>query len=285
MTWKNDLKLGVKFLDELSACNGSSEYVGRPSFVGSVKIIKSVQLLQFSSVTRLFASVFSHPFFPNFRLPAHHILSNLLASIVIFQISAISILVTSSSHIKKMSTTFHQKSTEMTKTLTNESANDSIMTAETCFKLTSLCSCSELFQKQCNRRFSHAMKKSPQRRCRIDGRKMGKDTFAWSRRDPVDGYIQHPDAEWLMHPSFFDLDYKLCPYNGKCGHEKDCGEKRLHMAAMSYLRNKDCTSFRDLESIWGVSRSTIQRKTNEIQQNKTSDMLFLTNWWHSLKRS
>lgn len=128
-------------------------------------------------------------------------------------------------------------------------------------------------------RFTKAsMKKCVERRRRIDNRKLGADSFSWISNPPEAGYIQHPDAKLLIHPSFFSEEgFELCRYNDRCIHERNCGETRIRMAAMSYLRHKDCTTYRDLELIWGVSRSTIQRKTNEIQTKKLSDLIFLLN--------
>lgn len=123
---------------------------------------------------------------------------------------------------------------------------------------------------------SSPIKKVPARRIRIGGRKVGKDAFLWAKNQPYNGYIKHPDAKWLMHPSFFENNkHKLCPFNGRCTHKKDCGQLRLNMAAMSYIRNKNCTSFRDMEIIWGVSRSTIQRRARSIKRNKESDITVL----------
>lgn len=123
-----------------------------------------------------------------------------------------------------------------------------------------------------------SMKKSAERRRRIDNRKQGTNSFSWILNKPEHGYIRHPDAKLLIHPSFFREDgFELCAYNDRCTHERNCGETRIRMAAMSYLRNKNTTTYRDLELIWGVSRSTIQRKTNDIQSKKQSDLIFLLN--------
>lgn len=123
-----------------------------------------------------------------------------------------------------------------------------------------------------------SMKKCVERRRRIDNRKQGSDSFSWISNPPEAGYIRHPDAKFLIHPSFFSEEgFELCGYNDRCVHDRNCAETRIRMAAMSYLRHKDCTTFRDLELIWGVSRSTIQRKTNEIQTKKLSDLIFLLN--------
>lgn len=123
-----------------------------------------------------------------------------------------------------------------------------------------------------------SMKKSVERRRRIENRKQGTDSFSWISNPPEAGYIRHPDAKLLIHPSFFNEDgFELCGYNERCMHERNCGETRIRIAAMTYIRHKDCTTYRDLELIWGVSRSTIQRKTSEIHTKKLSDLIFLLN--------
>lgn len=120
------------------------------------------------------------------------------------------------------------------------------------------------------------IQKSINRRSRMYGIKRGNDAFSWARKAPRNGYIQHPDAKWLMHPSFFnDGDHKLCQYGKRCMHERDCSELRVNMATLSYLRNRKYTSFRDMELIWGVSRPTIQRKARSVLETKQSDFKFI----------
>lgn len=119
------------------------------------------------------------------------------------------------------------------------------------------------------------VRKSAARRDRIENRGNGTDPFAWSKCKPHHGYIRHPDAKWLMHPTFFDDSQPLCDFNASCPHDRPCGETRLLMATFSYLRNQDVTSFRDMEAIWGVSRSTIQRKTKRLEGLHARDLHFL----------
>lgn len=81
-----------------------------------------------------------------------------------------------------------------------------------------------------------------------------------------------------MHPSFFDDgEFSLCSYNERCVHERDCAQTRLNMAALSYMRNRNKTTYRDLELVWGVSRSTIQRKVSEVEERKKPDLQFIVN--------
>lgn len=128
------------------------------------------------------------------------------------------------------------------------------------------------------RKYSTSMKKCLHRRSRIEYCRQRDGCFSWVNNEPVQGYIEHPDAKWLMHPSFFDDgEFSLCLYNERCVHERDCAQTRLNMAAMSYLRNRYTTTYRDLELVWGVSRSTIQRKVSEIEETKKADLQFILN--------
>lgn len=116
-------------------------------------------------------------------------------------------------------------------------------------------------------------RKAAARRNRIE--KAKEDNSSWIDDPPENGYIRHPDAKWLMHPSFFDNDHPLCPYSSPCIHERDCRSTRVLMATLSYIRNEKYTTYRDLELIWGVSRSTIQRKRKKIEGTKSKDRSFL----------
>lgn len=98
-----------------------------------------------------------------------------------------------------------------------------------------------------------------------------KRVSTWSF-SPIKGYIMHPTAGLLMHPSFYthtpkevhsgvmyepEVDDPLCAPSAQCHHERDCFEMRVAMAVMAHRRG---ASYRDAEVIWGVSRSTIQRR-------------------------
>lgn len=107
------------------------------------------------------------------------------------------------------------------------------------------------------------------RRSRVTSRELNDMGLTWVMTCPVDGYIRHPEAKWLMHPSFFDPIQRLCSSSMSCTHYRSCGETRAIMAALSYIRNERVVSYRDLEALWGVSRSTIQRKKKKLENQST----------------
>ena len=112
---------------------------------------------------------------------------------------------------------------------------------------------------------------------------------AWAQAKPLDGYIKHPVAGYVMHPSFYnnfhlqdcnliakhlhdgEVDDPLCSPRKQCIHVRDCFEIRVRMAVLSYLQNN--ISYRDAEYIWGVSRSTIQRRKAMLEE--VSPLIFL----------
>ena len=87
-----------------------------------------------------------------------------------------------------------------------------------------------------------------------------KQDLEWLDAEPIDGYLRHPTFGWVMHPSFYTDDLTLCKDFLNCAqrHDRDCKEVRFSMAAQAHLRYG--ISFRHLEKIWGVSRTTIQRR-------------------------
>lgn len=110
-------------------------------------------------------------------------------------------------------------------------------------------------------------------------------TYGWLA-SPVskEGYIRHPEIGWLPHPSFYQdsgISNKLCKTLDICkkgNHTMDCKETRLRMAAYYYIRaekNGQALSYRELEMLWGVSRSTIQRRKRELMGK--SNINFLIN--------
>lgn len=101
--------------------------------------------------------------------------------------------------------------------------------------------------------------KAPSRRRRVDHRTRKEQPDAWSQVNPTAGYIKHPDAGWIIHPSMFERDYKLCKYCASCPHKRSCTNLRLEQALTLYKNNKDVLSMRDIEILWGVSRSTVSR--------------------------
>ena len=112
---------------------------------------------------------------------------------------------------------------------------------------------------------------------------------AWARAKPLDGYIKHPVAGYVLHPSFYnnfhlqdcnlianhlhdgEVDDPLCSPGKHCIHVRDCFEVRVRMAVLSYLQHN--ISYRDAEYIWGVSRSTIQRRKAMLEE--VSPIIFL----------
>lgn len=77
-----------------------------------------------------------------------------------------------------------------------------------------------------------------------------------------------------MTPSFFMESLgRMCEFGEECGHEVNCGVSRLRNAVFVYLRTGGKASYRDLEMVWGVSRSTIQRESVRLQGK--SDLYFL----------
>lgn len=101
------------------------------------------------------------------------------------------------------------------------------------------------------------MTKVPSRRERIDKDMKNGTATDWAKKKPVDGYLDHPEAGPMMHPSFYE---HLCPYLTTCKHCPICSDTRVLMAIRNYNRFPSMTTYRDQEIIWGVSRSTIQRK-------------------------
>lgn len=109
--------------------------------------------------------------------------------------------------------------------------------------------------------------KVPERLERIGNEGREGKLAEWATRDATNGYIEHPEAGPMMHPSFYD---NLCPYPGHCIHDNVCWEIRVLMAVRNYNLSPSKTTYRDQELIWGVSRSTIQRK--KVQFDKRAKL-------------
>lgn len=94
------------------------------------------------------------------------------------------------------------------------------------------------------------------------------DDLKWLERDPEGGYIIGRHGRWIMHPTFYST---LCTFTSTCDCEKSCPETRVLMAVKAYNRNQG--TFRDMEALWGVSRSTIQRRRATLRNR--SDLVYL----------
>lgn len=105
----------------------------------------------------------------------------------------------------------------------------------------------------------------------------GSSSYKWFDNPVVhNGYIKHPTAGWIMHPSYFKDEESLCKANDICAHDRDCKELRIRMAVFSYIRSeqrKTPLSYREVELLWSVSRSTVQRR--KISMVKQSNVYFL----------
>lgn len=109
-----------------------------------------------------------------------------------------------------------------------------------------------------------------------DGATMDSSAYTWLQNEVQRGYIKHPDAGWIMHPSYYDDETPLCATDAECRHKRDCKEVRIRMAVYCYIRaerNKTPLSYREVELLWGVSRSTIQRR--KVIMGAKSKVLFL----------
>lgn len=103
-----------------------------------------------------------------------------------------------------------------------------------------------------------------------------KSVYSWLSNPVENGYIQHPKAGWLIHPSFYDDDDPLCDAKRTCRHRRDCKEVRMRMAVFQYLRAEQQNtplSYREVELLWGVSHSTVQRR--KLYMELKSDVWFL----------
>lgn len=90
----------------------------------------------------------------------------------------------------------------------------------------------------------------------------------WLRNDPVDGYITGRHRRWIMHPTFYP---DLCDFQSNCPCERNCPETRVLMAVRAYNRREG--TFRDMEALWKVSRSTIQRRKAALENQ--SNLVYL----------
>lgn len=97
------------------------------------------------------------------------------------------------------------------------------------------------------------------RRRRIDHRTRTTSPMSWLEGSVVEGYIVHPDAGAILHPSYFEKDHHLCAFRKVCPHHGNCSQIRLQAAARIYIQHKNHVSLREIETLWGVSRSTISR--------------------------
>lgn len=103
-----------------------------------------------------------------------------------------------------------------------------------------------------------------------------KSAYAWLNNTVENGYIYHPRAGWIIHPSFYDEDEPLCDAKAVCRHERDCKEIRMRMAVFAYIRAEQRNtplSYREVELLWGVSHSTVQRR--KLFMELQSDVWFL----------
>lgn len=110
--------------------------------------------------------------------------------------------------------------------------------------------------------------KSNVRRRRIEGSNSVSEIMSWASRTVHNGRIYHPEVGYLIHPSYFSNNHgrqMLCIYGKKCSHKPACRDIRALMAARSYMENREHLSYRDIEAVWGVSRSTVQRKTTVLK--------------------
>lgn len=103
-----------------------------------------------------------------------------------------------------------------------------------------------------------------------------KSAYSWLSNTVENGYIYHPRAGWIIHPSFYDDDEPLCDAKAICRHERDCKEIRMRMAVFAYIRAEQRNtplSYREVELLWGVSHSTVQRR--KLFMELQSDVWFL----------
>lgn len=103
-----------------------------------------------------------------------------------------------------------------------------------------------------------------------------KSAYSWLNNRVENGYILHPKAGWIIHPSFYDEDKPLCDAKSVCVHQRDCKEVRMRMAVYQYIRAEQKNtplSYREVELLWGVSHSTVQRRKMFMQAQ--SNVLFL----------
>lgn len=110
-------------------------------------------------------------------------------------------------------------------------------------------------------------------RCSGNGER---SAYAWLKNPVENGYIRHPRAGWIIHPSFYDDEEPLCGAKSVCGHRRDCKEVRMRMAVFQYIRAEERNtplSYREVELLWGVSHSTVQRR--KVFMQVKSDVLFL----------
>lgn len=113
--------------------------------------------------------------------------------------------------------------------------------------------------------WSQADMKVVSRRRRVDPRVRSESPLAWLRQTPDRGYIKHPDAGWIKHPSRYS--HSLCEYKKPCTHDPNCSDLRLEMAIETYSDHRSSIALRDVERLWGVSRSTISRVRQKSESN------------------
>lgn len=101
--------------------------------------------------------------------------------------------------------------------------------------------------------------------------------YSWLNKPCIEnGYIFHPKAGWIIHPSYYNDDEPLCNPKHPCHHKRDCKEVRMRMAVYQYIRAEQTNtalSYREVELLWGVSHSTVQRRKLSMQSQ--SDVFFL----------
>lgn len=113
-------------------------------------------------------------------------------------------------------------------------------------------------------------------RVNIKNIKKSRFVYAWLNSSIENGYIFHPKAGWIIHPSFYDEDGPLCHAKSICTHQRDCKEVRMRMAVYQYIRAEERNmplSYREVELLWGVSHSTVQRR--KLVMESKSDIFFL----------
>lgn len=130
--------------------------------------------------------------------------------------------------------------------------------------------------------------KSNVRRRRIEGSNSVSEIMSWASGTIYNGRIYHPEVGYLVHPSYFSSNHEpkvLCSYGKKCSHKPACRDIRALMAARSYMENRNNLSYRDIEAVWGVSRSTVQRKTTFLKSisQSTFDKLYQEIGWKNEK--
>lgn len=130
--------------------------------------------------------------------------------------------------------------------------------------------------------------KSNVRRRRIESSNSVSEIMSWASGTVHNGRIHHPEVGYLIHPSYFSNNHgrqTLCSYRKKCSHQPACRDIRALMAARSYMENRDHLSYRDIEAVWGVSRSTVQRKTTILKSisQSTLNKLYEQIGWNNNK--